>query len=234
MPVTFVLYTPSTNWTSMRMIHIWLSRPIIRILCAMSLTTSRHKHLPIISSWMWLNLRKRSRTKTDAPPALNGIERVDSIMIAVPGPSLAHPGTLPLAARMLGSGNCRTRDSSTPLSPESVARPRRQFDSGGFLCLFQLSVEDVDSCIYIFIKTILKHYIQTPAGRIYCCVVSQIHCHISPAVPKRFQRLNESSGSHAPSYVASNPARPDRCVRRCCFPHSPCVWMPVWTWLLCT
>ena len=54
----FVLYTPSTNWTSIQMIHIWLCRPLIRILCTMSLTTSRHGHLPIISFWMWPNLRK--------------------------------------------------------------------------------------------------------------------------------------------------------------------------------
>ena len=56
------------------------------------------------------------------------------IVIAVLGPSVAFLWTLPLADWMLGSGDCCTGDSLYPLSPESVARPRRQFNIGGCLC----------------------------------------------------------------------------------------------------
>ena len=65
----------------------------------------------------------------------------DNSMIAVLGPSVCLPRPLPLAAWMLGSGDCCTGDSLYPLSPESVARPRRQFDFGGFLCSLPNVVE---------------------------------------------------------------------------------------------
>ena len=76
-------------------------------------------------------------------------------MIAVPWPSVCLPETLPLAVRLLGFGDCCTGDSLYPLSPESVARPRRQFDIDGFLCPFPNAVEDIDIYLYYFIKAIL-------------------------------------------------------------------------------
>ena len=90
-------------------------------------------------------------------PTIYVCHRVDHSVLSTiydSGPWVLCGPSVDATTWMLGPGNCCIRDSSNPLSPGSVARPRRQFDFSGFLCSLPSAVKGVYCGIYNFIKVI--------------------------------------------------------------------------------